>query len=145
MRTVLQRVKKAEVKVKGSVVGKIAGGWLAFIAISNDDDNFKAEMMADKIINLRAFDDEKGKMNISLKENPGSILAVSQFTLYADCRKGHRPSFAGAALPDKALPIYNHFVNYIKSQGIKIESGIFGAMMEVELINDGPVTFILDI
>jgi len=145
MRAVIQRVKKASVKIDGEVVGEIGGGLLVLLAVHVDDHEDKIVKMAEKILNLRIFSDHEGKMNLSVKEVGGEIMVVSQFTLYGDCRKGNRPSFIESAKPEKAIPFYEKFVLYIREQGIKVATGKFGAMMEVGLVNDGPVTLILDL
>jgi len=144
MRAVIQRVKNAEVKIDGKIVGKIGKGLLVLLAVHQDDTEDKIEKMAAKIINLRIFADEEDKMNLSVKDVGGEILVVSQFTLYGDISKGNRPSFIESAKPDKAVPYYEKFVEKIKVSGLKTATGEFGAMMEVSLINDGPVTIIID-
>ena len=145
MRVVIQRVKNANVKVDNKIIGEIGHGLLILLAVHKDDEESVIKKMADKIINLRIFEDDNGKMNLSLKDVNGEILVVSQFTLYGNCRKGNRPSFIESARPDKAIPMYDKFVKYIKGQEIKMETGKFGAMMDVKLINNGPVTIIIDI
>jgi len=145
MKAVIQRVKKANVKIDNKVISEIGKGLLVLLAVHQDD---KAEMIkkiAEKVINLRIFSDEDGKMNLSVKDVQGEILIVSQFTLYGDCSKGSRPSFIESANPKKAILFYEKFVKYIKEQGIKVETGEFGVIMKVELVNDGPVTIILDL
>jgi len=145
MRAVIQRVKKARVSTSQKTVGEIKEGLLVFLAIHKDDREGKIKKMAEKIINLRIFSDSEGMMNLSVKDIKGEILIVSQFTLYGDTNKGNRPSFIASAKPDKAIPMYEKFVSIIKGLGIKTATGKFGAMMDVELINDGPVTIIIDI
>lgn len=145
MRVIIQRVKKADVKVQGEIVGAIDTGLLVFFAVHKDDTEDKIKKMADKILNLRIFSDEVGKMNLSLLDVGGEILVVSQFTLYGDTKKGKRPSFIESARPEKAIPMYENFVSYIKGKGIKIETGEFGKEMEVALVNDGPTTLLIDL
>ncbi|NLM74937.1 MAG: D-tyrosyl-tRNA(Tyr) deacylase [Clostridiaceae bacterium] len=145
MRAVVQRVKKAEVRVEGRVTGKIDNGLLIFLGVGQDDDMKDLEYLADKIMNLRIFEDNNGKMNLSVLDTDGSVLVVSQFTLYGDCRKGRRPSYSNAASPDMAEKYYEEFIEYIRSKyNIKVETGKFQAMMEVDLVNDGPVTMLID-
>ena len=140
MRTVIQRVKQAKVTVEEEVTGEIGEGLLVFLAIHRDDTEDMLEKMAEKVANLRIFEKEAGRMDLSVLNKGGRVLVVSQFTLYGDCKKGNRPSFVGSAPPDKARPFYEKFMELLRGKGIKVESGRFGAMMEVELINDGPVT-----
>ncbi len=144
MRAVVQRVKEAKVEVRGKKVGAIGKGVLVFIGVANDDTEEDCEYLVKKIANLRIFPDEKGLMNRSLLEEGGSALIVSQFTLLADCRKGRRPSFSSAAPPDKAKMLYERFIQLMKDMGVHVETGIFQEIMEVYLINDGPVTILLD-
>ena len=144
MRAVLQRVSRASVTVKGEVVARIERGWLVFLGVARDDLDEDARKLAEKVVNLRAFDDDEGKMNRSVAEVGGSLLVVSQFTLLADCRTGRRPSFIDAADPGEAERLYLRFVENVRNLGLLVETGIFRAMMEVELMNDGPVTFLLD-
>ncbi|MDD5031750.1 MAG: D-aminoacyl-tRNA deacylase [Patescibacteria group bacterium] len=144
MRVVIQRVKEAEVKIDEKIVGEIGRGLLVLLAVYQDDTEDKIEKMAAKIINLRIFADKDDKMNLSVKDVKGEILVVSQFTLYGDTSKGNRPSFIESARPEKAVPYYEKFVEKIKTSGLKTETGKFGAMMEVGLVNDGPVTIIID-
>jgi D-tyrosyl-tRNA(Tyr) deacylase len=144
MRTVIQRVKRAEVRVNGHTVGAIGAGMLVLLGIGKEDTLKAVESLADKIVNLRIFDDEKGRMNRSVSETRGGLLCVSQFTLYGDCRKGRRPSYDRAAPPDVACQLYEAFVGSVRARGITVETGKFQAMMEVELVNDGPVTLLLD-
>ena len=144
MRAVLQRVSRAHVSVGEEVVGTIGPGLLALLAVGRNDAKADAEYLAAKVIGLRIFEDESGKMNLSLAETHGAVLAVSQFTLYGDARKGKRPSFDEAAPPELARKLYEHFVSKIREAGIACETGRFQAMMQVELINDGPVTILLD-
>lgn len=144
MRIVLQRVKQAQVQVDTEVVGRIGVGLLLLVGVGKDDNASAAEFLASKVLNLRIFEDEAGKMNRSLLEVGGGILAVSQFTLYGDTRKGRRPGFDAAALPEQAKPLFDQFVEKLKQSDLGVETGRFGARMEVSLINDGPVTFILE-
>ncbi len=144
MRAVIQRVRRAEVRVDGHAVGVVGGGLLVLLGIGKEDTLEAAESLADKIVNLRIFDDPQGRMNRSLLEAKGSLLCVSQFTLYGDCRKGRRPSYDRAARPEVARGLYEAFVGAARAKGITVETGQFQAMMEVELVNDGPVTLLLD-
>lgn len=144
MKAVIQRVSKASVEVEGKIVGEIASGVLVLLGVSQDDKPADADYLADKIINLRIFNDEQGKMNLSLSDSGGAMLTVSQFTLLGDARKGRRPSYIEAAAPDKANSLYQYFVAQVRNKGIQVETGIFQAMMQVSLINDGPVTILLD-
>ena len=144
MKIVLQRVKEANVKVKGEIVGKINKGIVLLVGIEKGDKEEGAKYLANKIVNLRIFPDSEGKMNLSLLDVRGEILAVSQFTLAASLKKGRRPSFENAEEPTRAEELFNFFVNELRSKEVKVETGIFGAMMEVFLINDGPVTYILE-
>jgi len=144
MRAVVQRVKKAKVFVNNKIISQINSGFLVFLGIAQDDTEKELDWLVKKIVNLRIMADEKNKMNKSLKETNGELLVVSQFTLYGDCQKGNRPSFIKAADHKKAEKLYNLFINKTKSLGIKVKSGIFGAMMQANLINDGPVTIIVD-
>ena len=144
MRAVVQRVTRAQVSVGEEVVGKIGAGLLVLLGIAKSDTPGDADYLATKILGLRIFDDENGKMNLSLAETRGSLLAVSQFTLYGDVRKGKRPSFDQAAPPQLANELYEHFVRKIREAGFTCQTGRFQAMMTVELVNDGPVTILLD-
>jgi D-tyrosyl-tRNA(Tyr) deacylase len=144
MRAVVQRVKRAEVRVGAEVVGRIGFGFVILLGVGKEDTEAAAEALAEKVANLRVFDDAEGKMNRSLIETGGQALCVSQFTLYGDCRKGRRPSYDRAAPPDQALPLYESFVQSLRARGIPTETGRFRAMMDVELVNDGPVTLLLD-
>lgn len=144
MKIVLQRVSSAVVKVDGKICGSIGTGYLVLLGIGNDDTEDDCRRLADKIINLRIFSDENDKINLSLGDVGGELLIVSQFTLYADCRKGNRPNFIQAGKPDKAERLYNYFADYCRSKGKHVETGIFGADMKVELVNDGPFTVILE-
>ena len=144
MRAVLQRVKNASVSVDGKVTGEIEKGLLVLVGMGKDDTEADIKKLVDKIIKLRLFDDENDKINLSVTDVGGSLLIVSQFTLYWNCKKGTRPSFDGAMPPAEANEMYQKFVDYAKSTGIKVETGIFGADMKVSLINDGPVTVTLD-
>lgn len=144
MRAVIQRVKYASVKVDEKIIGKIDKGFLLLLGIEENDNEKDLDYMCDKCINLRIFEDEDGKMNKSLTDVEGSLLVISQFTLYGDARKGRRPSFIAAAQPDTAIPLYQKFIEKVKATGIKTECGEFGADMQVELLNDGPVTILLD-
>jgi D-aminoacyl-tRNA deacylase len=144
MRTVVQRVKEARVDISGETVGAIHHGLLVFLGVGEEDSDKDAEYMADKIVNLRIFPDEKDLMNLSLLDTGGSALVVSQFTLWGDCRKGRRPSFAKAARPERAKELYEYFIKILKQKGLKVASGRFQEMMDVHLINDGPVTLLID-
>jgi D-tyrosyl-tRNA(Tyr) deacylase len=144
MRAVVQRVKRAEVRVGGEVVGRIGSGFVVLLGVGKTDTETSGEALADKIANLRVFDDDQGKMNRSLLETGGQVLCVSQFTLYGDCRKGRRPSYDQAAAPEPALLLYEAFVASLRKRGISTETGRFRAMMDLELVNDGPVTLLLD-
>jgi D-aminoacyl-tRNA deacylase len=144
MRAVLQRVSRAQVRVGNDVVGDIGCGLLVLLAVGHEDTEADADYMATKIAGLRIFEDENGKMNLSLGEVGGSVLAVSQFTLYGDVRRGKRPSFDSAAPPERARTLYEYFVGRIRAAGLRCETGRFQEMMQVELVNDGPVTILLD-
>lgn len=144
MRAVVQRVKSAKVVVGESVTGSIGKGLLIFLGIGVNDSEEQCDYMVDKIANLRVFSDQKGLLNQSLMDTGFEALVVSQFTLYGDCRKGRRPSFTKAAKPDRARELYEYFIKRLKEKGLNVQSGIFQAMMEVYLINDGPVTLLLD-
>lgn len=144
MRAVVQRVKSANVRVDDIIIGQIGHGILLLLGVEETDEEKDLEYMSDKVPNLRIFEDENGKMNKSLLDVGGSILVISQFTLLGDARKGRRPSFSAAAMPDKAIPAYEKFISKMKEKNIVTESGKFGADMKVELINDGPVTILLD-
>jgi D-aminoacyl-tRNA deacylase len=144
MRAVLQRVGSARVLVVGDVVGAIDAGLLVLLGVAPADTADQARWLADKVVGLRVFADEDSKMNRDVQEAGGGVLVVSQFTLFADCKKGRRPSFTGAATPEVAIPLYEAFVAAIRAHGVRVETGRFGAEMRVELVNDGPVTLILD-
>ena len=144
MRIVLQRVKEAKVEVEGKTVGQIQKGYMLLVGITHDDTQEDAAKLADKIAHLRIFEDADGKMNHSIQDVEGSILSVSQFTLYGDTRKGRRPNFMNAAKPDYAKDLYDQFNVLLSQKGLHVETGVFGAMMDVSLINDGPVTLILE-
>ena len=144
MRAVVQRAGKSRVLVDSKVTGEIEKGFVVLLGVGKEDNEEDALYLARKIGNLRVFEDEEGKMNLGIKEIGGEILAVSQFTLYADTRKGNRPSFVDAGLPETAKALYDVFTNLLRQEGIKVQEGIFQEDMQVELINDGPVTIILD-
>ncbi|MCB6452690.1 D-tyrosyl-tRNA(Tyr) deacylase [Erysipelatoclostridium ramosum] len=144
MRLVVQKVSQSSVKIEGEIVGVIDKGYMVLVGITNGDDELLVEKMVDKLVNLRIFEDENDKLNLSLLDVGGSVLSISQFTLYANCKKGRRPSFIDAAKPDISSPLYDFFNKKLEEKGINVERGVFGAMMEVSLINDGPVTIILD-
>lgn len=144
MRALIQRVLSSSVKVDGEIVGKSGQGLLILLGITHDDGIDELNFLVNKCANLRIFEDNDGKMNRSLLDIKGGALIISQFTLYGDCRKGRRPSFIDAARPDKAIPLYEKFIEEFKKLGVKTESGVFGADMKVELINDGPVTLLLE-
>ncbi len=144
MRTLIQRVSDASVTVDGRVTGSIDQGYVILVGVTHDDSKEKAEWLANKIVGLRLFEDDAGKMNLSIADIGGSVLLISQFTLYANASKGRRPSFTGAAPPDHAQPLVSLLADEIEAKGIHVETGIFGAMMSVEIINDGPVTLMLE-
>ncbi len=144
MRGVVQRVKRASVEVGDNVIGEIKHGILLLLGVEDTDEEKDLEYMCDKVPNLRIFEDENGKMNKSLIDVGGQLLVISQFTLLGDARKGRRPSFTAAAVPDKAIPMYEGFIKKMKDSGIITQCGEFGADMQVELVNDGPVTILLD-
>ncbi len=144
MRAVIQRVKRASVTVDGEIVGKIDKGLLVLLGVSAEDSEKDADYLVEKTLNLRIFEDSEDKMNLSLLDVNGEMLVVSQFTLYGDTRKGRRPSFIEAAQPEKANKLYGYFVSESKKKVSRVETGKFQAMMDVELINDGPVTILLD-
>lgn len=144
MRAVVQRVTEGSVTVEGKVTGEIKNGFVVLLGVGNEDTEADADYIADKVSNLRVFEDENGKMNLSLKDVGGEILAVSQFTLYGDCRKGRRPGFTEAAPPEKAKALYDYFTDRLRKADIKVGEGIFQADMLVKIYNDGPVTLLLD-
>lgn len=144
MKVIVQRVSRAEVRVDKKIVGQIKHGMLIFAGIGKEDTSSDADYLAGKVTQLRMFEDKEGKMNLSSTDVSAELLVVSQFTLYGDCRKGRRPSFDKAADPQKGKELYDHFVAQLRNQNLKVETGQFQAMMDVELVNDGPVTFILE-
>lgn len=144
MRAVVQRVSSSKVTVDGIITGEIDKGLLVLLGVTHEDTSKDVDYMVDKILNLRIFEDENEKMNLSLKDINGKILAVSQFTLYGDCRKGRRPSFSDAARPELANPLYEEFVKRLRDNGVEVGTGKFGAHMMVDLTNDGPVTMLLE-
>ncbi|WP_227396761.1 D-aminoacyl-tRNA deacylase [Jeotgalibacillus aurantiacus] len=144
MKVVVQRSKKAQVTVDGNVTGQIPHGLVLLVGISQDDSEADCAYAAEKIAKLRIFEDEEGKMNHSVLDREGQILSISQFTLYGDTKKGRRPNFMAAARPDHAEPLYEHFNELLREKGLQVETGVFGAMMDVSLTNDGPVTLIVE-
>lgn len=144
MRAVVQRVAEASVSVDGQVVGRIGRGLVAFVGVDVDDEAVDAEQMVDKISGLRCFEDEDSKFNLSVHDVGGGVLAISQFTVHGDCRKGRRPSFTQAARPEKAIPLYEAVVAGLRARGLPVETGVFGAHMEVQVKNNGPVTLLID-
>ncbi|MDY0396839.1 D-aminoacyl-tRNA deacylase [Virgibacillus halophilus] len=144
MKAVIQRATNACVKIAGETVGQIDAGFVVLLGVTHEDDMDDVAYLVNKIVHLRVFPDKEGKMNDSLKDMQGSVLSISQFTLYADTKKGRRPSFVNAADPDKARQLYDSFNRMIVNEGIYVETGQFGAKMEISLINDGPVTIIID-
>ena len=144
MRAVVQRVSRASVCVEGSITGEVATGLLVLLGVGPEDETSDADYLADKIVGLRIFEDEEEKMNRSVVDVGGAILAVSQFTLYGDVRRGKRPSFDAAARPERARELYEYFVSRVRAQGVRCETGVFQAMMQVELVNSGPVTILID-
>lgn len=144
MRAVVQRVSRASVKVYGELTGEIAKGLLVLLGVAQDDSKSDADYLADKVAGLRIFEDDAGKMNLSVAEVGGAVLAASQFTLFGDVRRGKRPSFDAAARPEQAKALYECFVERIRSNGLRCETGRFQEMMEIELVNSGPVTILLD-
>ena len=144
MKFIVQRVNKSQVEVEEKIVGKIDKGFMVLIGITHNDTKEIADFLVRKLINLRVFEDENGKMNLSLKDVQGSLLSISQFTLYADCTSGNRPSFTNAAKPELANELYEYIIEECKKQIPNVQTGIFGADMQVSLVNDGPVTIILE-
>ncbi|QOT01069.1 D-tyrosyl-tRNA(Tyr) deacylase [Brevibacterium sp. JNUCC-42] len=144
MRVVVQKAKSSSVSVNGDVVGQIERGLVLLVGITHEDTMKDVEFVADKVANLRIFEDEEGKMNYSVKDTDGQILSISQFTLYGDCRKGRRPNFMSAARPEVAEPLYDQFNEVLRSKGLHVETGRFGAMMDVQIHNYGPVTLIVE-
>lgn len=144
MRVVLQRSKGASVTVEGAITGEISSGYVLLVGITHEDTEKDADYLAGKIAQLRLFEDEEGKMNRSILDNGGEILSISQFTLYGDVKKGRRPSFISAARPETAEPLWQAFNEALRSHGLVVETGIFGAMMDVQLVNDGPVTILVE-
>ena len=145
MRVVLQRCSRAEVRIDGAVVGKIGKGFLLLVGVVDGDQKSDADLLARKVAHMRVFEDAEGKMNLALQDVDGAVLSISQFTLYADCRKGNRPSFIRAARPEIASPLYDYFNQVLReTYGLQVETGRFGADMKVDFVNDGPVTIILD-
>ncbi len=144
MRAVIQRVKSGEVKVDGEIKGAVGKGFLVLLGVERGDTGEDAEYLASKTVHLRIFEDDEGKMNLSLKDVSGEMLVVSQFTLLADCRKGRRPSFVDAEEPEQAMKLYEGFVELVRREGVGVATGEFQAMMEVGLVNEGPVTILLD-
>lgn len=144
MRAVIQRVRRASVTIDGTIHGEIGRGMVVFLGIHGNDTLTDLQWLAEKVVNLRIFDDAQGKMNLSLTDIDAAMLMISQFTLYGDCRKGRRPGFSSAAPPEIAEPLYQQFIEEIKNKQVKVASGIFQAAMDVELVNEGPVTLLLD-
>jgi len=144
MKAVIQRVSSANVSVDGNIVGEIGQGLLVLLGVEKGDDEAHSHWLAEKVVSLRIFSDEAGKMNLSLKDVGGGLLAVSQFTLAGNCLKGKRPSFDGAAPPDEGKRLYKHFIEAARNMGVPVAAGIFQADMKVSLVNDGPVTFVLE-
>ncbi|MBQ6748856.1 MAG: D-tyrosyl-tRNA(Tyr) deacylase [Paludibacteraceae bacterium] len=145
MRVVVQRCSRAEVRIDGVTVGQIGKGFVLLVGITDGDTEAQADLLAKKVAQMRVFEDTEGKMNLALKDVDGDVLSISQFTLYADCKKGNRPSFIRAARPETASPLYDYFNARLRSEyGLKVETGRFGADMKVDFINDGPVTVLLD-
>jgi len=144
MRAVLQRVTEASVTVGGETVGAIGGGLLVLLGVTHNDTRSDAEYLADRVLLLRIFPDQAGRMNRSIQDAGGALLVISQFTLYGNCKKGRRPSFDEAAPPERANELYEYFVDCLRKRNSKVETGVFQAEMQVQLVNDGPVTFILD-
>jgi D-tyrosyl-tRNA(Tyr) deacylase len=144
MRAVVQRVTRCRVTVDGKTLGQIGSGLLVLLGVGKTDNETAADYLAEKILGLRIFEDEAGKMNLSVQDKHGEVLVVSQFTLYGDVRRGKRPSFDAAARPEEANKLYEYFVEKIRSAGLRCETGVFQAMMDVELVNEGPVTILLD-
>lgn len=144
MKLVVQRVSNAKVEVEGKITGQIQKGFMVLCGITHDDTKQTADYLAKKLCNLRVFEDENEKMNLSIKDIKGKLLIISQFTLYADCSSGNRPSFINAAKPEFANELYEYFIEKCKQEGIDVEKGVFGAHMEVSLLNNGPVTIILE-
>lgn len=144
MRIVLQRVSRAQVRVEGQTVGQIGAGLLVLLGVGNGDSTREADYLLEKLIHLRIFEDDQGKLNRSLLDIQGELMVISQFTLYADCRKGRRPSFTDAAPPETARALYEYFLGKAKTTGIRTASGVFQTLMDVELVNSGPVTILLD-
>ena len=144
MKIVIQRVSESNVKVDGQIVGEISQGVMLLVGIQEEDEKTDADWLVQKILNLRIFGDEEGKLNLSVQDIKGEILCISQFTLIADYKKGNRPSFIKAAKPEKAIPLFDYFKTEIAKSNLKTESGIFGADMKVSLLNDGPVTIVMD-
>ncbi len=144
MRAVFQRVRKAHVEVNSKIVASIEHGWLILLGVSNKDTMEDVEYLVDKTVGLRAFSDDEGRMNLSVEQVGGEILVVSQFTLFGDCRKGRRPSFTDAAAPELANFLYEEYARLLCLKGLKVKTGVFQAMMDVSLVNDGPVTLLLD-
>jgi D-tyrosyl-tRNA(Tyr) deacylase len=144
MRAVIQRVRRASVKIDGAIHSEISHGMLVLLGIRGNDGVSDLKWLAEKVVHLRIFEDQQGKMNTSLADIDGEMLIISQFTLYGDCRKGRRPGFSSAAAPEIAEPLYRQFIEEVKNRQIRVSTGIFQANMEVELVNDGPVTLVLD-
>lgn len=144
MRAVVQKVKKAQVLSEGKLSGEIGQGLVVFLGVTHDDTEEDAKYLAEKIANLRIFEDSEDKLNLSVQDVGGEIMNVSQFTLYGDCRKGRRPSFTQAAKPERANELYERFNDYLRKEGLNVATGVFQTQMEVSLVNDGPVTMLLD-
>lgn len=144
MRIIVQRSKQAQVTVNGQVVGRIDRGLMVLVGVTHDDEAKDADYLAEKMANLRIFEDEEGKMNLSVRDIGGAVLSVSQFTLYGDCRKGRRPNFMNAAKPELAEPLYERFNEALREHGLDVQTGVFGAMMDIEFVNWGPVTLLID-
>jgi len=144
MRAVIQRVSRAAVRVDSKTVGEIGRGLVVLLGIGDGDNQEASDYLVEKIASMRIFPDSGGKMNLSVKDIPAAVLVISQFTLFGDLRRGRRPSFTDAARPEQAEPLYEYFLKALRRHGLKVESGVFGAMMEVALVNDGPVTILLD-